>query len=418
MSKNCKALSCPFLCLRRLPFTCRCSIDAVLVSIDVESETREHNIITEIGLSILDARAIRARSTDAGLCEWMTTLQCTHLRIEDSGKKIARVHDRHGRPLWASRDFTFGRSKWTNLGAARHVLKDLLCIADDRDSSAREPPKYRNVIVVGHAWSNEDAYLRKLGDGFTLKSIGTVVAVVDTQIMNCDGCDLPSLSTLLYDIDISPENLHNGGNDAAYTTVACVGNEIKRLKQQGLILSTGVGMTAKSAIERLEEKGKQIQEACPLDPHRCDICGMRNHPRDECYSMTRCTACGKVGHPRNNCRWLTCGECHEPGHIKERCPRYRKKNAPLSNQGHPRGSVAAAKALAGSPERVFSGSLADISSFPGTAISTIPTVRTPTVTLDMQDPTVAMSTTGRMDSPKKQPTRKKGKRYQPIESWF
>ena len=393
-------------------------MDAVLVSMDIESETREHNIITEIGLSMLDTREIKDPSTDKGLYEWLTTLQCTHLRVEDSSKKIARVHDRHGRPLWAARDFAFGRSKWTSLSAACHVLKDSFSIMDDRNSSAGKPPRYRNVIVMGHAWGNEDAYLRKLGDGFTLKSFGTVIAVVDTQILNRKGRDPPSLSTLLCNIGISPEHLHNGGNDAAYTTVACVGNEVERLKHQELIVSTGVGMTARSAVERLEEKGKEIQETFPLDPYRCDICGMRNHSTDDCYSMIRCTACGKVGHPRNNCRWSTCEECHEPGHIKEKCPKSRKKKAPLSNQGHSQGSVAAAKALAGSREQVFSGSLADTSSFPAldAAGSSPHTFRRPTLTLDMQNPTMATSTTGRNGLPKKQPAKKKGKRYQPMDN--
>lgn len=75
----------------------------------------------------------------------------------------------------------------------------------------------RNVILVGHALSNDVAYLRTLG--FNASRAKNIVARMDTQNVATEKKNQPGLSMLLQalNIDVKREHLHNAGNDARYT---------------------------------------------------------------------------------------------------------------------------------------------------------------------------------------------------------
>ena len=403
-----------------IPF--RCSLDAIILSMDIESGSREHKIVTEIGVSTLDTRHIKDCSTDAGLYEWLSTLQCTHLRIEEGGKKIARITDKKGTALWAGRKFNFGRSTWIRLSEAPHALKDVFCVPDNSSSSASEPVKYRNVIVIGHAWDNEDKYLGTLGDACILKSFGTVVAVVDIQTLHREGKNPPSLPTLCGYIGVDVEAQHNAGNDAAYTMVGALGNEIDRFIKEGFVESAAGYGAAWSIVHGLQEKGKAIQEAVPLDPYRCDNCGMINHATDDCHSFQQCTACGNMGHPRKICRWSTCEECEVFGHIKEKCPKLLRQRVRTTRPGQSRSSLAATQAMAEARKANLSTDLADTASFPtlATAITKSVTVQTSAVAaLDTEKlvitTTVTEVTETDLLTKRGPPAKKKGKRFQKVD---
>lgn len=363
---------------------------------------------------MLDTRNISDRSTDAALHVWASGLKAYHLRIEDNRKRIARITDRHANKLWAGRDFVFGRSDWISLSSVRKTLTDMFCVLDQCNPSSQ---KFRNVILVGHAVENEDRYMAKLGKGFSMQSFGTIVAVVDTQILNRDGRDKLSLVNLLAEQDIPADYHHNGGNDAARTLAVCVANEIDRLMIQGLVQSSdGSGMTAASAVERMRETGELIKAANPLDPNRCDICGKFGHATDECHTFTTCTACGNSGHPRARCIWSECQVCKaKAGHLTENCPKTRgKKNAvavaAATAAGPSRGSAAAAKALEDAQKSVYTADLTNADAFPTLGAAAC------TTTLATQKTTATPSTQGGSALSKQgQPGKKGRKRFAKLE---
>ncbi|KAG9899024.1 hypothetical protein KCU98_g16744, partial [Aureobasidium melanogenum] len=76
----------------------------------------------------------------------------------------------------------------------------------------------RNLIFVGHGLSNDTLYLTKLK--FDPNAKGKIIHKVDTQNFVGTKKQQVGLSKLLAGLGIEPENLHNAGNDAAYTMQA------------------------------------------------------------------------------------------------------------------------------------------------------------------------------------------------------
>ncbi|KAG9906346.1 hypothetical protein KCV05_g15002, partial [Aureobasidium melanogenum] len=76
----------------------------------------------------------------------------------------------------------------------------------------------RNLIFVGHGLSNDTLYLTKLK--FDPNAKGKIIHKVDTQKFVGTKKQQVGLSKLLAGLGIEPENLHNAGNDAAYTMQA------------------------------------------------------------------------------------------------------------------------------------------------------------------------------------------------------
>ncbi|KAF2489535.1 hypothetical protein BU16DRAFT_567708 [Lophium mytilinum] len=86
-----------------------------------------------------------------------------------------------------------------------------------RSTTPAPETKYRTIILIAHAFENEDNYLRhQLEISY---SDVDVYAVIDTQILLCGKRQRPpGLRELLVNrYGIMPETLHNGANDAVYT---------------------------------------------------------------------------------------------------------------------------------------------------------------------------------------------------------
>ncbi|MCJ1389545.1 hypothetical protein MMC18_002402 [Xylographa bjoerkii] len=222
----------------------------VFVCVDVESFERSHGQITEIGISTLDMNDLIGLAPGTGGKDWMAKIRSRHFRIKE------RVH-------LVNKDFiigcpdrfekVFGESEFISIHDAPAVVAS--CFRPPFSGPIGTTPMFqsggaeakRKIILVGHDTKTDINYLRDLG--YDPGNLSNLLEVLDTsEVYRALKCDTQagSLGNLLYDLGLTGWNLHNAGNDAAYTLQALIGIAFKALAPKE-------ERQAKSIDERTEE---------------------------------------------------------------------------------------------------------------------------------------------------------------------
>lgn len=97
------------------------------------------------------------------------------------------------------------------------------------DPSTEDGPK-RTIILVGHDLDADINFLQTIG--YNLHNLSTLTEAVDTSSMwryLKQEANPRNLASILAELDIVAWNLHNAGNDAAYTLQAMLAIAIKDL---------------------------------------------------------------------------------------------------------------------------------------------------------------------------------------------
>ncbi|KAF2493780.1 hypothetical protein BU16DRAFT_540337 [Lophium mytilinum] len=261
--------------------------DVVFVSIDIESASwlpkshAKQGCITEIGVAVLDTRAIRETDPGPGGSNWLQFITAKHYQTRETARLSTRKLDRHGAPLWAGDKFEFGRS----IQMPKHDLKDTIVndlripdeersVEDGAESSSMTSScsRYRDVVLVTHAWENEDAYLREQLS-FSYTEVGTISGILDTQILERFG-PRPGLLTLMGKYGILPLHRHNGGNDSVYTLAVLIARGVScHLARNGQ--STGDHRGAEECLLKLKE-------TIAATIGRCNHCQRYGHRISQC----------------------------------------------------------------------------------------------------------------------------------------
>ncbi|KAG9530383.1 hypothetical protein KCU93_g2674, partial [Aureobasidium melanogenum] len=186
--------------------------EPVFVCVDLEAFEFAQDKITEVGLSILDSRHVIGADPGPDGKEWLSKINTRHILIKEH-KHLVNKRFISGCPD----KFNFGDSEVVPL---RHIHKTLTQMFDNPSpASIRASDRgSRNLIFVGHGLSNDTLYLNKLK--FDPNAKGNIIHKVDTQKFVGTKKQQVGLSKLLAGLGIEPENLHNAGNDAAYTMQA------------------------------------------------------------------------------------------------------------------------------------------------------------------------------------------------------
>ncbi|KAI5804493.1 hypothetical protein EDC01DRAFT_597750, partial [Geopyxis carbonaria] len=211
----------------------------MLIAIDVEAWERDRNKVTEIGISILDTALIPPLCDLPNLTIHDIDMELYH---DDLSKRprtradtiVDLIQRRHIRILEhknlrngmyvsdAADKFDFGTSEWLSLRDVPAMLGEVFRNFDANGNK-------RKVMLVGHDVKQDLEYLRITGyDVWNIKDL----EVLDTATMNkaiAQEYDPRSLSKVLMDLGVIFWNLHNAGNDAAYTLEAFV-----RLAEKGV----------------------------------------------------------------------------------------------------------------------------------------------------------------------------------------
>jgi len=218
------------------------------MAIDVEAYELNHNIITEVGITTLDTLDLVNAPPGKDGANWFAKARRRHFRIEEN-KHIVNSQHIQGCPD----RFEFGESEFVRLADAPALLASCFREPFSREQAREEleisfaarmeiieslknaPPKpKRTIILVGHSPDGDIRYLQKLG--FNPLNTSNVLEVLDAATLYrvYRREQLPvSLGTMLYNFDMVGWNLHNAGNDAAYTLQAFLAIVVRDASRRG-----------------------------------------------------------------------------------------------------------------------------------------------------------------------------------------
>lgn len=155
--------------------------------------------------------------------------------------------------------FNFGKSKLVRLSTVGKILtriyNDPTRIKKSTDFATKMPlNKDVDIILVGHDLSNDTKYMQQLG----FRPNRDAACSFDTQrLARLSKKESPGLKKLLAALSIDAENLHNAGNDAAYTLQALVGLAVQEHRRPGALREALIKVNAEVAAEKQARKVKR-----------------------------------------------------------------------------------------------------------------------------------------------------------------
>jgi hypothetical protein len=207
----------------------------VFVAIDIEAYERNNNLITEVGIAMLDVQDLRHRSPGDHGKGWFSKIQARHLRIKDNSWAVNREF-----VVGCPTLFDFGESEFVEEKHIVNVIRPMI----EQKVSASTPSQQggqleeRSVVLVFHDPAADIAYLDQLG--YDIYGASNIVEIVDTRTLHQHLRRRPNpakLESVLADLGIQCHNLHNAGNDAVYTLQAMLAIAIQQrlssLSKQG-----------------------------------------------------------------------------------------------------------------------------------------------------------------------------------------
>ncbi|KAM0698982.1 hypothetical protein Q7P36_001026 [Cladosporium allicinum] len=202
--------------------------DVFFVCVDCEAFEHDQTKITEIGISILDSRSIKDVDPGNDGKPWFDLMKHVHLRPIEY-KKYVNKNFIKGCPD----AFNFGTTDMIRLEDAGRIMTRIFSnptrIFEACDLTNEIADVEPTIMLVGHALSNDTEYMRRLK--FTPKHVS---GQIDTQkLARISKKQPPGLTKLLAALSIDAKNLHNAGNDAAYTLQALVGVAVQEHRQPG-----------------------------------------------------------------------------------------------------------------------------------------------------------------------------------------
>ena len=195
----------------------------VFICVDIEAWEKDHNVITEIGISTLDTNDLMSLPPGEDGKAWMTAIRPRHFRISEyqhlvNSDFVAGCADRFEKD--------FGASEFISIKEAPHVIascfKPPFSAAFQMQShigpsaSAAKPSinhdksSKRNIILVGHDIKSDINYMRAVG--YDVSNLSNVLEAIDTADMYKalkHEQQSGSLGRVLLDLGMTGWNLHN-----------------------------------------------------------------------------------------------------------------------------------------------------------------------------------------------------------------
>ncbi|RYO82410.1 hypothetical protein DL764_009610 [Monosporascus ibericus] len=204
------------------------------VCVDVEAYEMNADLVTEVGLAVLDTDDIMDVAPGKNGENWLSEIETFHFRIKEYSSMINSQFV-HGCPG----SFAFGNSDFVSL---KDIPQEVGNIIGDNASGDKQP-----VILVGHDIANDLAYLQKVG--YNPWRVPHIVDEIDTKSMfqrlkrSQDG---RGLETVCSDLGYPGYDFHNAGNDARWTLR-------DRMRGSGVMESL---MTGERLRDRKTQSGK------------------------------------------------------------------------------------------------------------------------------------------------------------------
>ncbi|KJZ71792.1 hypothetical protein HIM_08812 [Hirsutella minnesotensis 3608] len=179
----------------------------VFIGMDLEALELAPHCVSEVGIAILDADKVQGVSPGTCGSNWWPFIKAHHLRTQEYSGSINR------RFVQGCPDaFNFGESTFP---PKHELVKNIRAIVEPYVR------QQRNLIFVAHDPRQDLKFLSYIG--LDIERLPGISGEIDTQALHqvwCDGGPPRSLSSVLSDLGMRSENLHNAGNDAVYTVRA------------------------------------------------------------------------------------------------------------------------------------------------------------------------------------------------------
>ncbi|RYP83229.1 hypothetical protein DL769_001425 [Monosporascus sp. CRB-8-3] len=175
------------------------------VCVDVEAYEMNADLVTEVGLAVLDTDDIMDLAPGKNGENWFSEIETVHFRIKEYSSMINSQFVR-GCPD----SFAFGNSDFVSSKDIAHEVGNII---GDNVSGDKRP-----VILVGHDIAQDLAYLQKVG--YNPWRVPHIVDEIDTKSMfqrlkrSQDG---RGLETVCSELGYPGYDFHNAGNDAHFT---------------------------------------------------------------------------------------------------------------------------------------------------------------------------------------------------------
>lgn len=262
---------------------------AAIVCLDMEWWYKEPKPMTELGIAELMNKGY---APDTHAENILTGIQVAHARL------IPHAHLRNNFTNAGDPEkFQFGTSKFVTDEEAKQVLINTFVRPHPTNGT------FQPIILVGHAVENEFEQIQR-GFGVDLRSYGTVVKIIDTQLMAKEarirapkGANI-SLHDLLSYFNIKIKNLHTAGNDAAGTLIAAIlialRDGLYPITNRGLP-PTMHGRHIQDVINRVMAIGMECEPPTWGIERFCSRCDRDNHFRAGCFARVNCMLCTDSG---------------------------------------------------------------------------------------------------------------------------
>ncbi|POR33207.1 ATP-dependent DNA helicase II subunit 2 [Tolypocladium paradoxum] len=193
----------------------------VFVCMDVEAVEVAPHPVSEVGIAILDADDIRDVPPGPSGSNWWQFVKAYHLRTKEYS---GLVNYRYVQGCPGA--FDFGASS-TSTFPAKKELADAV-----RSTLQPYTDGHHDVVFVAHDTKADVTYLSNIG--FEVLDMPGMLGDIDTVLLHQawrKSSDGRSLGTILSDLCIANEHLHNAGNDAVYTLRAMMGLAVEQLRK-------------------------------------------------------------------------------------------------------------------------------------------------------------------------------------------
>lgn len=208
------------------------------------------------GVSVLDSRLIKNVNPGEDGQPWFDLMKHLHLRPIENMRYVNK------RFVKGCADrFNFGESAFIPLGDAGRVMDRIFSDPSRMHEACRFDTEISDVtpfiMLIGHDLKNDTDYLKQLN--FTPKH---VEGKIDTQrLARISKKQPPSLKKLLAALSIDAQNLHNAGNDAAYTLQALIGVAVQEHHHPGEIVRKLKAEKEINDAAKLAKKAKAAERA-------------------------------------------------------------------------------------------------------------------------------------------------------------
>jgi hypothetical protein len=208
------------------------------------------------GVSVLDSRLTKDVDPGEDGRPWFDLMKHLHLRPNENVRYINK------RWVKGCPDrFNFGESAFIPLGDAGRVMDRIFSdpsrMHEACDFNTEILDVTPSIMLIGHDLKNDTDYLKQLN--FTPKHVD---GKIDTQrLARISKKQPPGLKKLLAALSIDAQDLHNAGNDAAYTLQAMIGLAVQEHHHPGDIVRKLKAEKEIMDAAKLAKKAKAAERA-------------------------------------------------------------------------------------------------------------------------------------------------------------